>query len=35
MTGEDLKKATFRQVDRNKLFGISCHNEEDILKPES
>ena len=26
LSGEDLKKATFRQVDRNKLFGISCHN---------
>ena len=35
LSGEDLKKATFRQVDRNKLFGFSCHNEEDILKAES
>ena len=35
LTGEDLKKVTFRQVDRNKFFGISCHNKEDILKAES
>ena len=35
LTGEDLKKATSRQVDRNKFFGISCHSEEDIRKAES
>ena len=35
LTGKDLKKATLRQVDRNKIFGISCHNEKDILKAES
>ena len=35
LTGEDLKKATSRQVDRNKFFGISCHDEEDIRKAES
>ena len=35
LTGKDLKKATLRQVDRNKFFGISCHNEKDILKAES
>lgn len=35
LTGEDLEKASTREIDKTKLFGISCHNEEDILKAES
>ena len=35
LTSKDLNKTTLRQVNRNKFFGISCHNEKDILKAES
>ena len=32
LTGIDLKDSTKRPVEKNKFFGISCHNKEDIKK---
>ena len=34
LTGIDLKDSTKRPVEKNKFFGISCHDEEDIKKAE-
>ncbi len=34
LNGIDLKHSKGRPVEKNKFFGISCHNEEDIKKAE-
>ena len=34
LTSIDLKNSTKRPVEKNKFFGISCHDEEDIKKAE-
>jgi len=35
LTGNHLNEATSRQIDKNRFFGISCHDENDIKKAES